>query len=283
MVKDPTLDRNKRTAGNFFIIMFNALSYYLIAFIIMYLLGQFLTAVLAVQYDYKSIIYYHRLAWMIDSYDWTTESVKLLFSVAPLLSLLLGIIFLVVYITLYDDRSNLKQFFLWGFAHGMIWFFGALLAGTILDEGIGYVVMYMYFKDTGKLIISLFSLTALILIAAFSTKWFLFSGNSYFNQLNEHNRGFFTFSQVVLPMTIGTAILIALKLPMISYYELFTLLTSLIFMIPIMANYKSFTTYYFDEIPIEVKADKKAMITAAIMLIAFRVIFEFGIVIGSAE
>ncbi len=262
-------------------IALNATSYYVISFIIMYLLGQFLTAILALHYDYKSAIYYYKLVWLIDSYDWNPEAVKLLFSVAPLLSLLLGIIFLVLFIILYDDRSNIKQFFLWGFAHGMIWFFGAFLAGTILDEGIGYVVMYMYYKDTGKLIISLFSLSALLLIAAFTTKWFLFSGNAYFNQINEHNRAFFTYSQVFVPMVVGTAVLVAVKLPMINYYELFTLLTSLVFMIPIIANYKSFNTFYFDEIPIVIKLDKKALITALIILVAFRIIFDFGIVIGS--
>lgn len=281
--KDPTDDRNKRTPKNFAIIALNATSYYLMAFLVMYILGQFLTAILALQYDYKSTIFYHRLVWLIDSYDWTVESVKLLFSVAPLLSLMLGGIFLVIYIKLYDDRSNAKQFFLWGFAHGMIWFFGALLTGTLLDQGIGYVVMYMYFKDTGKIIISMFAIAGLILISAFTTKWFLFSGNAYFNQLNEHNRAFFTFSQIVIPIVLGTAILIAIKLPLINLYELLTLLTSIAFMLPILANFKNFTTYYFDEIPIEIKADKKAIFTALIMLVAFRVIFEFGIVIGAAE
>jgi hypothetical protein len=282
MFIDPTNDRNKRTGNNFMVIALNATSYYLISFLVMYLLGQFLTAIFALHYDYKSTIYYYKLVWLIDSYDWTVEAVKLLFSVAPLLSLLLGIVFLVLYIILYDDRSNIKQFFLWGFAHGMIWFFGAFLAGTILDEGIGYVVMYMYFKDTGKLIISLFSLSALMLIAAFTTKWFLFSGNAYFNQINEHNRAFFTYSQVFVPMVLGTVVLVAIKLPMITYYELFTLLTSLVFMIPMITNYKSFNTFYFDEIPIVIKLDKKALITALIMLVAFRIIFDFGIVIGSS-
>jgi hypothetical protein len=280
MLKDPTNDRNKRTPGNFLIIAANSTAYYLIAFLVMYLLGQFLTAVLALQYDYSSMIYYYRVAWLIDSYDWTSDAVKFLFIVAPLLSLMLGIISIVIYIILYDDRGNTKQFFLWGFAHGMIWFFGALLAGTILDQGIGYVVMYMYFKDTGKLIISLIALTALILISAFTNKWFLFSGNSYFNQLNEHNRTFFAFSQIFFPMVVGTIILIGIKLPMIIYYELFTLITSLVFMIPLMANLKTHNTFYFDEVPIAIKADKKAILTAIIMLVAFRVIFEIGIKIG---
>jgi hypothetical protein len=206
--------------------------------------------------------------------------VKLLFSLAPLLSFIVGVICLIIYVLLYDERTNLKQFFLWGFAHGMVWFFGATLAGALLDKGIGYVIMYMYFQDTERTILSLLSLTALLLTAAFTTRWFLFSGNAYFNQLNEHNRSFFTYSQIIVPAILGTLILILSKLPLITYYELFTLLTMLVFIIPILATHRSFPTFYFDEIPITIKADKKAIITASLMLVAFRVIFHFGIMIG---
>jgi hypothetical protein len=79
---------------------------------------------------------------------------------------------------------------------------------------------------------------------------------------------------------LGTLILILSKLPLITYYELFTLLTMLVFIIPILATHRSFPTFYFDEIPITIKADKKAIITASLMLVAFRVIFHFGIMIG---
>jgi hypothetical protein len=280
MLVDKTLDRYKRTKDNFFIITVNSIAYFIISFIVIYLLGQLLTAVIALQYDFKSVIYYHRLAWAIDSSDWTVESVKLLFSLAPLLSFIVGVICLIIYVLLYDERTNLKQFFLWGFAHGMVWFFGATLAGALLDNGIGYVIMYMYFQDTERTILSLLSLTALLLTAAFTTRWFLFSGNAYFNQLNEHNRSFFTYSQIIVPAFLGTLILILSKLPLITYYELFTLLTMLVFIIPILATHRSFPTFYFDEIPITIKADKKAIITASLMLVAFRVIFHFGIMIG---
>lgn len=280
MFVDPTADKNKRTIRNFLIITLNSTAYFLLSHLIVYLMGQFLTAISALQFNYKSVLYYYKLVWAIDSYDWTPMAVKLLFTLAPMLSLLLGIIFLIIYILVFDDRSNFKQLFLWGFAHGMVWFFGATLAGALLDQGFGYVIMYLYLKDTHKLVISLLALTALLLIAAFTTKWFLFAGNAYFNELNEHNRGFFTFSQIVVPAILGTAILILIKLPRITYYELFTLLTMLVFIIPMMTNYKNFHTFYFDEIPILVKADLKAILSAILLVAAFRMIFEFGIAIG---
>ncbi|MCF8364460.1 MAG: hypothetical protein K9H16_01670 [Bacteroidales bacterium] len=280
---DQTNDRNKRTTKNFTIIFLNSLSYFIIAFIFMYMLGQLATAVAALQFDYSSIIYYYKLIYTIDSGAWTSDSVKLLYSLAPLLSLLTGIIFLIIFIRIYDHLAYYKIFFLWCFAYAVIWSFGALLAGTILDKGIGYVVMYFYLLDTGKLIISLFSLTMMLIISTLTTKWFLFSANSYFNELNEHNRAFFTFAHILLPLLVGTAIMIVVKLPQIRYYELFILLLGLIFGVPVLLRYSSYPTFFFDEFPIRIKLDKYAFFIAIILLIAFRLILHFGIKFTAAS
>lgn len=274
---DLTNDKYKRTGNNFLIIFLNSTSYYILAFLFLYLLSQFAAAIAGMQFGFSSIIYHYKLIWAIDSTEWTSDAVKLLYSLPPFLSLLIGFIFLLIYISLYDHTGKFKMFFLWTFAHGMIWFFGALLAGTILDKGFGYVVMYFYFLDTGKLIISLISLTLLLTVSTITTKWFLFSANSYFNQLNEHNRTFFTFSQVILPIVAGTAILIGAKLPNITYYELFVLLSSILFMLPIIMRYNSMPTFFFDEFPIKIKLDVKALVLAIVFLAAFRVLLATGI------
>lgn len=279
---DQTDDRNKRTFRNFSIIFFNSLSYFVIAFIFMYMLGQFSTAIAGMQFEYTSIIYYYKLIYAIDPGAWTSDAVKLLFSMAPVISIFFGIMALLIFIQVYDNLAHFKIFFLWCFAYGIIWSFGAMLAGTILDKGVGYVIMYFYFMDTGKLIISLFALTMVLISATLTAKWFLFSANSYFNQLNEHNRVFFIFSHVLFPLLAGTAIMILVKLPKITYYELFVLLTGLIFAIPILLRAPSFPTFYFDEFPITIRLDKGAIISAIVLLAAFRLILQFGIRFGGS-
>jgi len=248
----------------------------------MYLFGQFATAIAGLQFDYTSIIYYYKLVYAIDSGAWTPDAVKFLYSITPIIILLVGIIFLIIFINMYDNIGHFKIFFIWCFTFSIIWSFGALLAGTILDRGIGYVVMYFYLLDTGKLIISLFALTMLLIISTLTTKWFLFSANSYFNELNEHNRAFFAYAHVLLPLLAGTAIMILIKLPDITYYELFILLLGLIYGIPIFLRYSGFPTFYFDEFPIKIKLDRLALVGAIILLIAFRVIFQFGIKFSAA-
>ena len=273
-------DKDKRTPGNFLTIILNSTSYFIISFLFLYLVAQFSTAIAAQQFDYTSILYYFKLIFTIDTYDWNSDAVKLLFSLGPIVSILFGVIFLVIYINLYAHTGRFRMFFLWTFMHGVVWFFGAILAGTLLDKGFGYVVMYAYFLDTGKLILSLLSLTLILLIATFSTKWFLFSANSYFNQLTEHSRTFFTFSQIVIPVVIGTIVLIGIKMPMITFYELFVLLCNLFFIIPILLKYNTYPTFFFDEIPIPIKLDVKAIIIAGVFLAAFRIVLEKGIPFG---
>ncbi len=277
---DATLDKNKRTFQNFIIIFLNSLSYFLMAYYFMYLLSQLATAVAALQFDYSSKLYYYKLVYTIDSYSWTSDAVKLLYSIGPAISLLFGILALIAFISLYDDRGRYKMFFVWCWVHGMIWFFGAFLTGTLLDKGIGYVIMYFYLQDTAKLLITLFALTLLLIAGVFSTRWLLFTGNSYFNQINEHNRAFFTFSQIIMPTLAGTALLILFKLPKITFYELFVLMTAVIFMIPTLLRFHVFPTYFFDEIPIKITLDKKALFAAVVVVIAFRVVFQIGIPIG---
>ena len=280
---DKTLDRNKRTPGNFLIISANSTAYFILAFFFVYLIGQFSTAIAAMQFDYTGIIYYHKLIYTIDTYSWLSDAVKLLYSLAPFTALFLALLSIIAIVNMVADASSLKLFFLWTYIHGVIWFFGALIAGLLLEKGFGYVVLYFYVLDTGKLIFSLMALAVMLAALGFTTKWFIFSANSYFNQLNEHNITFFIFSQVFVPLIVGTLIIIGIKLPKLNGYELFILLTTLLAMIPVGLLYKSHPPYYFDEEPIKVKLKIPVVILAIIVLVAFRIIFEIGIPFGTAS
>jgi len=275
-----TLDRNKRTPGNFLIISFNSTAYFVLAFLFVYLVGQVATAIAAMQFDYTGIIYYYKLIYTIDSHDWLSDAVKLLFSLGPFTAILLALLSLIAILNMYANTSSLKLFFLWTYVHGIIWFFGALFAGTLLDTGVGYVILYFYFMDTGKLILSLLALAMMLAALGITTKYFIFSANSYFNQLNEHSRTFFISSQVFIPLLLGTLIVIGIKLPKLQLYELFVILSTLLTFIPVGLLYNSHPAFYFDEEPITIKLNYLVIVTAIAMLAAFRIIFEIGVPFG---
>ncbi len=277
---DETLDKNKRTASNFFKIAINSTCWFILSYLFLHLIAQFATAIAAMQYDYTTIIYYYKLVYTINETDWVADAVKLLYSLGPLISLVFGIVMLISYFNFISSTSTFKLFFLWGFLHGIIMFFSAILVGSLIEKGIGYVMMYSFFMDTSKLVISLISLAIILIAAVLTTKLFLFSANSYFNQLTEHSRLFFVFSQMVFPAVIGTAIVILIKIPGITYYDLFISLTMLLTIIPILMRFKSYPTFFFEEKPIRIKLNTKLLIITLCLLIAFRIIFDFGVPIG---
>jgi hypothetical protein len=279
---DKTLDRNKRTTGNFLAISTTSSAYFILAFLFVYMIGQLSTAIAAMQFDYTCVLFYHKLIYTIDANAWMSDSVKLLFSMPPVISLFVAVLSLIAFMNMYTSKSSFKLFFLWSFVHGIVWFFGALVAGMLLDSGFGYVILYFYFQDTGKLILSLLSLAMMLAALGFTTKWFVFSGNTYFNQLNEHSRTFFMLAQVFVPIIIGTIILVGIKLPKITIYELFVLLATMLAIIPIGLIYNSYPTFFFDEEPVKVKMNWGAVLIALFSVVAFRVVLGIGIPFGSA-
>jgi hypothetical protein len=279
---DKTLDRNKRTTGNFFAISATSSAYFILSFLFVYLIGQLSTAIAAMQFDYTCVLFYYKLVYTMDANSWMSDSVKLLFSMPPVISLFVAVLSLIAFMNMYTSKSNFKLFFLWSFVHGIVWFFGALVAGMLLDSGFGYVILYFYFQDTGKLILSLLSLAMMLAALGITTKWFVFSANSYFNQLNEHSRTFFMLAQVFVPIVVGTIVLVGIKLPKVTIYELFVLLATLLAIIPIGLIYNSYPTFFFDEEPVKVKMNWGVVLIAILALVAFRVLLGIGIPFGSA-
>ncbi|MCD4731676.1 MAG: hypothetical protein K8R74_13810 [Bacteroidales bacterium] len=230
-------------------------------------------------------MYYYKIYYNIESSDWTADSVKILFSIMPLTGLLLGIIFIIIYATFSSETGKIKLFFLWGFVHGMVMFFGALLMGTLLNKDFGWVIAYLYYRDTGKMVFSIISIFALISIGAIISRSFLISGNSYFNLIDKSNKKYFLFSQVVFPGIIGSILLVFLKIPNSYYYvttdevffEIMKLSTLIILIIPLIMTFGTYNDVLFDEEPRRINLKWQLMIITYLLVIAFRFGFMEGI------
>lgn len=276
---------NKDKRNNFFVITLNSITYFILSYLVIYVVSQLITVWVATSFDYKTIMYYYKIYYNIESDDWTADSVKILFSIMPLTGLLLGTIFIIIYSTFKDVPGKLKLFFLWGFVHGMVMFFGALLMGTLLNKDFGWVIAYLYYRDTGKMVFSIISIFALISIGAVISKSFLISGNAYFNQIDKDNKKYFLYAQVIFPVIIGTILLVFLKIPNNDYYvtsdevffEIMKLSTLIILIIPLITTYRSFHDTFFDEEPRKINLKWKLMIITIILVSAYRYGFVDGI------
>ena len=279
-----TVTENKDKRNNFFVITLNSLVYFILSYLVIYVISQIITAWIATSFDYKTIMYYYKIYYDIESSDWTADSVKILFSIMPLTGLLLGTIFLIIYATFRNEPGKLKLFFLWGFVHGMVMFFGALLMGTLLNKDFGWVIAYLYYRDTGKMIFSIISIFALVSIGAVIARSFLISGNSYFNFIDKTNKKYFMYSQIIFPAIFGTILLVLLKIPNTYYYvttdevffEIMKLCTLIILIIPLVMTFRTYNEVLFDEEPRRVNLKWKLMIITYLLVIAFR----FGLAEG---
>jgi hypothetical protein len=269
---------NKDKRNNFIIISTNSLVMFLLSYFFIYVVSQFIIVWVAKSFEYETILFYYKVYYDIDTGDWTADSVKILYSMAPLTGLLLGMVFITIYSTFKNENGLLKLFFLWGFIHGMIMFFGGLLMGTLLNKDFGWVIAYLYYRDTGKMIFSILSIFALVAIGRGVSKSFLISGNSYFNYVDKSNRKLLLYSQVLIPALIGTTVLILLKLPNDLYYgsmdealfEGLKLSTVILVLLPVIFTFASFEAIYFDEEPRRIRLLWKFLIVTVVLFALWR-------------
>jgi hypothetical protein len=264
----------------FTVITINSTLLFLIAYFAVYIFSQLITIVAATFFNYPTIWYFDQIYFNISPDQWNHDSVKVIFSAGPLLSLLLGLIFIIVYSKVREMNSIFKLFFLWGFLHSISMLFGAMLVGTLFETGIGHVISWMYIMDTGKVLYSIFSIFIMVVVGLLITKSILISANSYFNILTKDNRRLFVLSQVVAPYFLGNIILVAIRQPIFMFYETFVTLSMGIIIFPMIVMYRSYQELYFDEEKRKPRL-KVSFILIMLGIIAFyRGLLSIGIRIG---
>lgn len=251
----------------------NSTALYLISYLIVFMIHQAATVISAVIFDFPLEINYTSINFLVYKYAWTFDSVKIIFSTGPVICFLLSVFMLVISIKFKEYDGYLKMFFLWGFVHSINLFLGSAIAGALLGEGFGHVLIWMFMPDTGKLILTLAGLFGLAAIGFGITKLFLLSANTYYNKQESADRKAYLFQQVLLPYIIGTIIIISFRFPL-NYYEILRLLTPLIIILPSFLNSDAFTVFYFDENPRNIKTSSSLLAAAIIIIVAYRVLLN---------
>jgi hypothetical protein len=271
---------NSAQHKRFAIITFNSTTLYLLSYLAFFLLSQFITVIAASFFHYPVIVHYYEIYFNISPDAWYHDSVKTIFSSGPLINFVVGITFLIIYSNIRERTGAFKLFFLWGFLHAVNMLFGAMLIGTLFETGLGYVVSWMYIMDTGKVLYSIISIFLLVLAGLLTTRQFLISGNTYYNEINRSNRTSFIISQVFLPYVIGNAVLIILRQPRFIFYDSFIGFTMIVCILPVLFTYRSYNELYFEE---DEKRPGIAWLTFIILsgvILLFRGVLGMGLHIG---
>ncbi|MGA3013749.1 MAG: hypothetical protein ABSD71_06910 [Bacteroidales bacterium] len=220
---------------------------------------------------------YFDIDFLIRSKDWTNEAVKVIYSVEPLFTLILGFIALIFFSLTGKERWNFRLLMMWIFLQAFTQSLGAMIFGILLNQEFGWVLSYLYFDDTTKLLIVIGLVLGMLAIGLFLSHFLQTTGNMYFNFLNRDNKMPFLISQILLPFMIGTAMIALIKQPLLNFFEVFSEGSMLLIICPAIIYARSSHELFFDEEPRETNFNWQWIFTTVLMLILFRIFFGKGV------
>jgi len=254
-------------------IVVNSTAQFLLAYFLVFLIHQGVTVLSSIFFNFPVLMDYTRIDFLNYRYSWTFDSVKIIFSSGPVISMIVSLFMIVVAFKFREYDGLLRMFFIWGFIHSFNLFAGSAVAGALLGEGFGHVLIWMFMPDTGKLVVSLIGIFALASLGFLITHLVLLTANSYFNLLDYDHRMPFMLAQLLVPYVIGSALIIAIRLPL-NYYELMRLGTEAIIIIPAFLNSSGFQIFYFDESPKSQKISGSLLTAAIILIVLYRIVLN---------
>jgi hypothetical protein len=266
--------------ATFRIITLNSLVFFLLGYLIVYLIYLFSTGLSANAFQITVNINYYGIDYFVRGNDWSSDAVKGVFSAGPIIILILSVTLLILYINVSMETGILRLLLIWMFLHGLTRFFGEIMAGAILTRGFGYVILYMFIMDTGKLIITTFAFVALFTIGLFLARIILYSASTYFNALTGANRLRFIWHQYIIPFFLGNFLIFLIKLPEADPFDIAVNASMILILIPIGMRSFSINDLYFDDEPRQIKFLALYSVITIILLALFRIIFGYGIQIG---
>ena len=259
------------------IICINSTALFLVAYLLISSLVGLASIISASAFDISAELFYNQIYFHIRSQDWTSDAVKGVYGTGPLLALLIGLVLWVLYTKVEEETGLLKLLVLWMVFHCMVYFFGDMMMGALFNRGFGYVIMYLYFMDTGKMIITLFALVSLFTLGLFMVRQTLYTANTYMNCLYAKRTRKFVLFQFLLPFLAGNIIIALVKLPGITLFEMFLNGSMVILLIPVYIRAGMMQDLFFEEEPKSINIYRISIAVVIIFLILYRIILGFGV------
>lgn len=259
------------------VIFLNSLFYFLCAYFILFLISRFTIAFSASAFSIPVRLYYYEIDYLVRSSAWTADAVTVVFATGPLLCFILGLVLLVIFINVSTESGSLRILLVWMVILAFINFLGEIIVGSLMNQGFGYVIMYMFVMDTGKVVLTIFGGILLFTAGLLMSRILLFTANTYLTDLKGIEKARFVICQYMLPYLAGILILQLIELPKISWFLTLIRLCGIIFLAPVLSRSLSMQDIYFEEdIPVY-GISWKAAVAALALLLFYRVVFGIGI------
>jgi hypothetical protein len=268
----------KESRRNLLSIAVNSSSLFILSYLFVYIFALLITSLTGTLFEYSSTIYYYDIYFTIRGDQWYHDAVKVIYSSAPFACLFIGTLLLIIFSYIREDKGIYKMFFFWGFLHSYTMFFGGVLVGTIFGTGLGHAINWSYILDTGKMVYSIISIAVFILIGVLSSKSFLISANTYYNNLTMGAiRGRFVWAQMVLPFLAGNIMMFVFRMPRLKMYYIFVAVTMILVIIPAWVSTRFYPNMYFHEDPVKIRVRWKLAALALGVYAILRILLGIGI------
>jgi hypothetical protein len=192
----------------------NSLIIFLLAYLITYLTYQLAVMFAASRYGINSILLYYEVFFPIGNYSdkWNVFNIIIITFAGPLLSVIMGSIYLLLFVRKETITGLRRLFFFWLGFHSINFFLGGFVGGVITSQGFGYVIAWMFLPTVIKFGLAIVCLFVLGLIGFLYTRYFLeFSGSFYWTKRS--NKLVFIIFTAAIPWAVGTLILFVMKYP----------------------------------------------------------------------
>jgi hypothetical protein len=263
--------------GKYLIILLNSTFIFLLAYLFVFLLKEMAVSLSAGSFNIKAVMMYYDVEYLIRSRDWTVEAVKVVFSTGPLIAFMLTLISLTIFALASHESWSFRLFIIWIFLHAFTQSFGEIIFGALLNQGFGWVLAYLYFNDTEKMLLVVGILLGMLSVGLFLSRFLLLTGNIYFNNITKSNRGPFLMSQIFLPFLIGTGMIILVKQPLMNGFELVVNGSMILVILPAILRARFTNNLFFDEEPRRIRIKWVWIFVTIGCFLLFRIYFWRGV------
>jgi hypothetical protein len=216
-------------------------AFFIFSFILIWILYQAVTILVASSYHIPVIWYYYKLKFAISNSSplYTRTALVTIFAAGPILSLSLGLVFLKLFFTANPYLKRFQLFYLWGFINGCNMFFGAYIAGFLTRTEFIYTSEWIFLSrvfDIEEIIFTSIAFVMLIIIGRIVTPLFMLASGSV-TMIKPEFRLFFIISQVILPWITGIIVLFLITLPKYYIPLILKTITPGLILIPVLFLY----------------------------------------------
>lgn len=267
----------------FIFVFLHSVAYFILAFILIYIIYQAITIVVASSFRIPVVWYYYELKFPLYTYSplYTRAALVSIFAAGPIVSLMLALVFLKLFFTTHPFLKRFQLFFLWGFVCGINMFFGAYIAGFFTRTEFIYTSEWLFMSnvfDIEEIFFTAISVVMMVVVGRIATPLFLLASGSV-TLVKPEFRLFLIFSEVIFPWMAGILILFLFTTPNYYFPLVIKTFTPGLILIPSLFLYNSLQ---YEDIHktgvIQHNYFRWSVVIAAIAILFFyRIILSFGL------